>query len=63
MLGHFERPDPKFSERRSCWGSVVIDARYSVAYGLGAVAGESGPVVDPFPFAVAWHWWEVSTAS
>ena len=31
----------------------------SVAYGLGAVAGESGPVVDPFPFAVASHGWEV----
>ena len=30
-----------------------------VSYGLGAVAGERGPVVDPLPFAVAWHGWKV----
>ena len=34
--------------------------RYSVAYGLGAVAGEGGSVFDSLPFAVAWHGWEVS---
>ena len=31
-----------------------------VSDGLGAVTGESGPVFDPLPFAVAWHGWEVS---
>ena len=30
-----------------------------VADGLGAMAGESGTVFDPLPFAVAWHGWEV----
>ena len=40
-------------------GNVVIDGSDSVADGLGAVAGKSGPVVDPFPFAVAGHGWQV----
>ncbi len=30
-----------------------------VAYGLGAMTGESGSVVDPLLFSVAWHGWEV----
>ena len=40
--------------------SRVAYPTWSVAHGLDAVAGESGPVVDPLLFSVAWHGWEVS---
>ena len=30
-----------------------------VAYGLGAMTGKRGPVVDPLLFSVAWHGWKM----
>ena len=39
---------------------MVIDAAMASRTASVAVAGESGPVVDPLPFAVAWHGWKVS---
>ena len=29
------------------------------AYGLGAMTGKRGPVVDPLLFSVAWHGWKM----
>ena len=58
MLGHLsalipgQRPAELFGQCRDRGSD-------SVAYGLGTVAGQSGPVMDPFPFAVAGHGWEV----
>ena len=59
VLGHFGALVPGqgtaelFGERRD-------RQRYSVSDGLGAVAGEGGPVFGLLPFAVAWHGWKVS---
>ena len=52
-------PWSQVSEGRSCWGRVMIDNAIASRTASVAVAGESGPVVDPLPFAVAWHGWEV----
>ena len=38
---------------------MVIDAAMASRTASVAVAGESGPVFDPLPFAVAWHGWKV----
>ena len=58
MLGHLGAlvPGQRLPE---LLGQSRDRQHYSVTYGLGAVAGESGPVVDPFLLAVAWHRWQV----
>ena len=58
VLGHFDSlvPGQRAAELLGQGGDRRSDG---VSYGLGAVAGESGPVVDPLPFAVAWHGWKV----
>ena len=62
MLSHFDSlvPGQRAAELLGQGGDRLSD---SIAYGLGAVAGKRGPVVDPLLFSVAWHGWEVSTAS
>ena len=59
VLGHFGSLVPGLgaAELLGQGGDRLSD---SVAYGLGAVAGKRGPVVDPLLFSVAWHGWEVS---
>ena len=58
MLGHFGALVP--GQRAAELLGQGRDRRSDrVSDGLGAVAGESGPVVDSLPFAAAWHGWEV----
>ena len=59
VLGHFDSlvPGQRAAELLGQGGDRRSD---SVSYGLGAVAGKRGPVVDSLLFSVAWHGWEVS---
>ena len=58
MLSHFDSlvPGQRLPELLGQGDDRRSD---SVSYGLGAMAGERGPVVDPLLFSVAWHGWEM----
>ena len=62
VLGHLSTLVPG-QRAAELFGQCRDRQRDSVAHGLGAVAGQSGPILDPFPFAMAWHGWGGATAS